>query len=118
MSHRAQRTALSVGLLWLSLSPLLATTSPQMALAGDADCQFKAANETTEIHVLADGKVLWSGSIEKQQIKTVSVPEGPFIVVSKLYNPNLKRKEDVRTEMHTRQCRDHVLAVPLFPSDR
>ena len=66
--------------------------------------------------MLANGAILWAGSIEKLQTKTVSVPEGPFTVISKIYNENLKRKEDVRAEMHTRQCRDNApLTVPLFP---
>jgi len=96
-------------ILW-SLLGLL----PEIAFAGDVACRFKAT-ETTEIHVLADGKTLWAGSIEQQQTKTVSVPEGPFTVISKVYNQNLKAKEDVRAEAHTRQCRDAAaLAVPLF----
>ena len=32
----------------------------------------------------------------------------PFTVISKVYNQNLKVKEDVRTETHTRQCLEHV----------
>lgn len=71
-------------------------TVPEIAVAGEVPCHFKAAMETTDIHVLADGKLLWSGSIERTQTKTVSVPEGPFTVVSKVYNQNLKTKEDVR----------------------
>jgi hypothetical protein len=71
--------------------------------------------ETTEIHVLVDGKTLWAGSIEKTQTKTIPVPEGAFTVISKVYNQNLKAQEDVRAEAHTRQCRnDAALAVPLF----
>ena len=95
-------------------------TLPEIAFAGDVACQFQAT-EATEIHVLADGKTLWAGAIEKQQTKTVSVPEGPFTVISKVYNQNLKAKEDVRAEAHTRQCRDTAaLAVPLFqdPKER
>ena len=86
------------------------------AFAADVPCQFKAPGDTTEIHVLANGAVLWAGPIEKLQTKTVSVPEGAFTVISKIYNENLKRKEDVRAEMHTRQCRNNApFTVPLFP---
>jgi hypothetical protein len=88
---------------------------PHTVSANEVSCQFKAATDTTEIHVLANGKTLWTGPIEKQQTKTVSIPEGPFTVISKVYNENLKTKEDVRTETHTRQCRDNaVFSVPLF----
>ena len=102
------------------VSWFLLGTRPEIAVAGDVACQFKAT-ETTEIHVLADGKTLWAGSIEKQQTTTVSVPEGPFTVISKVYNQNLKAREDVRAEAHTRQCRDTAaLTVPLFqdPKER
>ena len=90
-----------------------------MALASDVSCQFKATSDTTEIHVVANGKMLWAGPIEKLQTKTISIPEGPFTVISKVYNENLKTMEDVRTDTHTRQCQDNaVLAVPLFPDSR
>jgi hypothetical protein len=47
--------------------------------------------------------------------KMVSIPEGPFKVISKVYNENLKTPEDIRTDTHTRQCRENtVLNVPLF----
>lgn len=83
--------------------------------AADVACRFKAEMETTEIHILSDGKTLWTGSIEKLQTKTISIPEGPFTVISKVYNPNLKNKEDIRTDSHTRLCRDQTaLTVPLF----
>jgi hypothetical protein len=88
---------------------------PEIALASDVPCQFKATTDTTEIHVIANGKTLWTGPIEKLQTKTVSIPEGPFTVISKVYNENLKTAEDIRTDTHTRQCRDNtVLTVPLF----
>jgi hypothetical protein len=97
------------------LCSLLASTLPESALASDVPCQFKATSDRTEIHVVANGKTLWAGPIEKLQTKTVSIPEGPFTVISKVYNENLKTMGDVRTETHTRQCRDNaVLAVPLF----
>jgi hypothetical protein len=85
------------------------------AFAADVPCRFKAQNETTEIQVLSNGKTHWTGSIEKLQTKTISIPEGPFTVISKIYNQNLKMKEDVRTDAHTQQCLEKVeLMVPLF----
>ena len=94
---------------------LVSGSLPDTASAGDISCQFRAASDTTEIHVLANGKTLWAGPVEKQQTKTVSIPEGAFTVISKVYNENMKTKEDVRAETHTRQCRDNaVLTVPLF----
>ena len=119
MPETPQKWVSSSLVLGIVLSSLLGTL-PEIAFAGDVACQFKAM-ETTEIHVLADGKTLWAGSIETQQTKTVSVPEGPFTVISKVYNQNLNAKEDIRAEAHTRQCRDTAtLTVPLFqdPKER
>lgn len=100
--------------LFVLSSIAVACALPGKLFAGDERCNFKAT-ETTEAHVLADGKTLWAGPIEKTQTKTVSVPEGPFTVISKVYNQNMKAKEDVRAQMHTRQCKDDaVLALPLF----
>lgn len=84
-------------------------------LAANIQCHFKAEAEPTEIEIVSNGKSQWSGTIDKQQTKTISVPEGPFIVISRIYNQNLKTKEDVRTETHTQQCLEHAaLVVPLF----
>jgi hypothetical protein len=111
-SHGCMRASF---LLCLGLSSVLAGAWPVAALATDVSCQFKAATDTTEIQVVANGKTLWTGPIEKSQTKMVSIPEGPFTVISKVYNENLKTKGDVRAESHTRQCRDNaVLSVPLF----
>jgi len=52
----------------------------------------------------SNGKTLWTGSIEKLQTKTISIPEGPFTVISKVYNANLKNNEDIGTDSHTRLC--------------
>jgi hypothetical protein len=105
---------MSLFLLFAILIGGIALETPSMA--ADAACRFTAGSEATEIHLLVGGNMLWKGVIEKQETRTFSVPEGSFTVISKLYNPNLKRKEDVRAEMHTRQCRDDVaLNVPLFP---
>jgi len=110
----SQKMQPSTRLPLISFCVLLGTVSSEPVLAGEVPCNFRAT-ETTEVHVLADGKTLWAGSIEKTQTKTVSVPEGPFTVISKIYNQNLKAKEDVRVEVHTRQCRGGAaLGVPLF----
>ena len=104
---------------YVLLSSGLLLALGEVAVAGDVQCRFKAESETTEVHVLSDGKPLWAGSIEKLQTRAVSVPEGPFTVISKIYNQNLKMKEDVRTEMHTRQCLENAtLIVPLFPDPK
>jgi hypothetical protein len=81
----------------------------------DVFCKFKAETDPTEVMILSNGKTSWSGTIERHQTKTIAVPEGPFTVVSKVYNSNLKTNEDIRTETHTRQCHNDVaLNVPLF----
>jgi hypothetical protein len=115
MSHTSHGCVCASFLFCICLYSVLAGAQPEPALASDVSCQFKAATDTTEIHVLANGKTLWAGPIEKLQTKTLSVPEGAFTVISKVYNENMKTKEDVRAEIHTRQCRDNaVLTVPLF----
>ncbi len=83
-------------------------------LAADVQCRLKAETETTEVHVLKDGETKWEGSIEKEDTRTISLPEGPFTIISKVYNPNLKRKEDIRADVHTRLCQKQTLTVPLF----
>jgi hypothetical protein len=82
--------------------------------AADVQCRFKAESEATEIHIVLAGKTLWAGTIEKLETKVISIPEGPFTVISKVYNPNLKAKGDVRSDSHTQICRDQTLIVPLF----
>jgi len=87
--------------------------------AADVPCRFKAESETTEIQILSNGNTLWTGTIDKLQMKTIYIHEGPITVISKIYNQNLKMKEDVRTETHTRQCLEHVaLSVPLFSESK
>ena len=95
------------------LATVLGVTST--TLAADVHCRLKAETEATEVHVLKDGETKWAGSIEKQETKTISMPEGPFTMISKVYNPNLKRKEDIRAELHTRLSEKQTLIVPLFP---
>jgi hypothetical protein len=115
MSHTLTRYTATLLLFCVTSWSLLANTLPENAFASDVPCRFKAATEPTEIHVMANGKTLWTGPIEKLQTRTISIPEGPFTIISKVYNENLKAKEDVRAETHTRQCRDNaVLTVPLF----
>ena len=84
------------------------------ALAADVQCRLKAETETTEVHILKDGETKWAGSIEKQDTKTISLPEGPFTRISKFYNPIVKRKEEIRAEVHTQLCQKQTLTVPLF----
>ena len=118
MSHTSRRRTLPSVFACVFVCSLGEVTLPGVALAKNVSCQFKAT-ETTETHILADGKTLWSGSIEKLQSKEISIPEGSFTVLSKVYNPNLKAKEDIRAEAHTQQCRDSaVLTVPLFQSSK
>jgi hypothetical protein len=94
----------------------LAVGVAETADAGDVSCRFKAETDRTEIAVVWDGHTGWSGTIDKGDSKEVQIREGPFTVLSKVYNPNLKTKEDVRTQAHTQMCRDQVaLSVPLFP---
>lgn len=115
MSRASQVCTVSVLLGCSLLVSLGDAVLPEIALASDVPCQFKATTDTTEIHVIANGKTLWTGPIEKLQTNTVSIPEGPFTVISKVYNENLKITEDIRTDTHTRQCRENtVLTVPLF----
>jgi putative phosphoribosyl transferase len=117
--HRApapRRWTYATSVLWIILYSGLGMVVGPPALAADMPCRFKAESETTEIHVLVNGKTQWAGTIEKHQTRTISIPEGAFTVISKIYNPNLRMKEDVRTDAHTRQCRDQAaLNVPLFP---
>lgn len=115
MSHTPHSRTFALCFFSILLSSLLSITFSTTVEASEVSCQFKAATDTTEIHVVANGKTLWAGPIEKSQTKTVSIPEGPFTVISKVYNENLKTQGDVRAESHTRQCRDNaVLSVPLF----
>ena len=90
MSTKAQAwkcLALPVLVLFVTLPVGIWTT----LLAADVQCRFKAESETTEIHVIIDGKPLWKGAIEKFATEAISIPEGPFTVISKLIN----RRSDV-----------------------
>ena len=109
MSRASLVCILTVVLGCILLFGLVVTALPQISLASDVPCQFKATSDTAQIHVVANGKILWDGPIEKLQTKTISIPEGPFTVISKVYNENLKATEDVRTDTHTRQCRDNAV---------
>jgi hypothetical protein len=89
------------------------------ALSAGVDCRFKADTDPVEVQVLLGGKEYWHEKIQKGETKTVTIPEGSFTVISKVYNPNLKTMEDVRTESHTRLCTQRaVLSVPLFTQER
>ena len=102
-------------ILCVILYSTLTVIPRDLAIAAEVPCRFKAESETTEVHLLVDGKTLWKGTIEKGQTRMISIPEGAFTVISKMDNPNLKRKEDVRADVHTRQCTEQIaLTVPLF----
>lgn len=122
---RSQDRSVNFMLTRFSMVPLLGflVTSvtmgvPTTLFAADVQCRFKAESETTEIHIIKDGKTHWAGSIEKSETKAISIPEGPFTVISKVYNPNLKNKEDVRSDSHTRLCLEQTLIVPLFAGSK
>ena len=83
--------------------------------SADVSCQFKSDAESVDTKVIVNGKEYWHAMIQKGETKKLVIPEGPFTVVSKVYNPNLKAHEDIRTEAHTRLCTEQVaLPVPLF----
>ena len=111
--------SITLYLLGFSLTLSVVIGLSDALFAADVPCRFKAETETTEIHIVSDGKTLWTGTIEKLQTKTISIPDGPFMVISKVYNPNLKAKEDIRTDSHTRLCQDQAtLTVPLFSESK
>jgi hypothetical protein len=90
---------------------------PVLAYADELSCQFKS-EERVDMTIMAGGKTIWSGTLEKAQTQTVTIPSGAFTVISKVFNPNLERKDDVRGTSHTNLCKDnHVIAVPLFSSE-
>lgn len=85
------------------------------AFSADIPCRFKANSESVEVQIVVGGKEYWHGTIQRDGTQHVSIPEGPFTLVSKMYNPNLRTYEDVRTETHTRVCLERpALSVPLF----
>jgi hypothetical protein len=89
--------------------------SESNSMGADVPCRFKSLTEPVHISVLSNGTSLWTGTIEKDNPQSVDIPEGPFTVISKVYNPNLQTTGDVRAEAHTRMCREKgALPVPLF----
>ncbi|WHZ25879.1 MAG: hypothetical protein OJF51_000674 [Nitrospira sp.] len=85
------------------------------AFSADIPCRLKANSESVEVQIVVGGKEYWHGTIQKDGTQHVSIPEGAFTLVSKMYNPNLRTYEDVRTETHTRVCLERpALSVPLF----
>ncbi len=87
-------------------------------LAEDVACRFKADTDRTEVTIVYKGEPRWRGTLDKNQVQTVPIPEGPFTVHSKVFNPNLQTQGAVRTDAHTKMCRDDVaLSVPLFPDE-
>jgi hypothetical protein len=102
----------AAGLCTVLLAPV------STALAEDVHCRFKAETDRTEVTIVYKGEPRWTGTIEKGRVATVSIPEGPFIVHSKVFNPNLQTQGDVRTDAHTNMCGKEVaLSVPLFPDE-
>lgn len=102
----------------LAFAGILLSALVSPVLAAEVSCRFKAETERTDVTIVSQGQRRWSGTVEKDKIATVSIPEGAFTVHSKVFNPNLQTKGDIRTEAHTKMCRDDVaLSVPLFPDD-
>jgi hypothetical protein len=88
-----------------------------LAYADELSCQFKS-QERVDMTIIAGEKTIWSGTLEKAETKTVTIPNGAFTVISKVFNPNLERKGDIRGTAHTNLCKDNrVIAVPLFSSE-
>jgi hypothetical protein len=86
------------------------------AVAADIPCAFKAQDDRLDVTILIDKRTIWSGTLEKAETKTLDVPEGAFTVMSRVYNPNLDRKEEIRASAHTNQCKEkQPLLLPLFP---
>ena len=102
--------------LALSLTVLLSTfITENISIAADITCRFKSPTEPVEISVLSNGSPIWNGKIDKDNPKSVDIPEGPFTVISKVYNANLKTTGEIRAEAHTRMCQKQgSLSVPLF----
>ncbi|MBX3302180.1 MAG: hypothetical protein KF693_08185 [Nitrospira sp.] len=85
------------------------------AFSADIPCHFKAISESVDIRIVVGGKEYWHATIQKDETQHVAIPEGPFILLSKVYNSNFRTYEDVRTETHTRVCLERTaLSVPLF----
>jgi hypothetical protein len=86
------------------------------AVAADVPCIFKAQDDRLDVTILIGTRTIWSGTLGKAETKTLDVPEGAFTVISRVYNPNLDRKEEVRASAHTNQCKQkQPLLLPLFP---
>ena len=88
------------------------------AFSADVACRFKTDTDPVEVQVFLGGKEHWRDKIQKGEIRTVSIPEGSFTIISKVYNPNLKTTEDIRAESHTRLCRQQAFSVPHFTPER
>ncbi len=64
------------------------------AFSADLACRFKTDTDPVEVQVFLGGKEHWRDKIQKGEIRTVSIPEGSFTIISKVYNPNLKTTEE------------------------
>ena len=88
------------------------------AYAASVSCQFKA-QDRVDVKILVGDKTIWAGTLAKAETKTIAIPEGAFTVMSKVYNPNLEGKEEIRATSHTNLCKENqVLVVPLFSSEQ
>ncbi len=97
------------------MSVILWMATPAFSADTPIPCRFKANSESVDIQIVVGGKEYWRGTIQKDATQPVAIPAGPFIVLSKVYNPNLRTDEVVRSETHTRVCLERTaLSVPLF----
>ena len=100
--------------LLIACASTVAIGMTNSAFSSDVSCRFKSNAESVDTKIIVNGKEYWHATIQKGETKQLTIPEGSFTVVSKVYNPNLKAQEEVRTDAHTRLCTDQVVLVPLF----
>jgi hypothetical protein len=94
---------------------LMLMTSGQLEAAPDVTCRLKSDAESVDVKIVVGKKEIWHARIPKDETKEVRIPDGPFTVISKVYNPNLQTQEDIRSEAHTQLCDGQaVLPVPFF----
>ncbi|MER3423422.1 MAG: hypothetical protein C4293_09525 [Nitrospiraceae bacterium] len=85
------------------------------ALAADVLCTFKAEDDQVDVAILIGETTIWSGTLMQNGTKTLTIPQGAFTVMSQIYNPNLNRKEEIRSTSHTNMCKENqALPLPLF----
>ena len=106
-------SAASIFLTFCSVLAVALLTFVAPTLAADVQCHFKTEGDTVDVKILASGKMVWSGTLRKKDAQTVNIPEGSFVLFSQVYNPNIDRKEEIRTVAHTNSC-NHTMSLPLF----